>query len=52
MDSLLSPVIILMLLLEELSFSLNAKQAKKIIEKMVENQGWTDNHMQGTNNIQ
>ena len=28
------------------------EQAKKLIKKMVENQGWTDNHLQGTNNIQ
>jgi len=28
------------------------KQAKKLIEKIVENQGWTDNHLQGMNNIQ
>jgi hypothetical protein len=33
-------------------FSLNVKQAKELIEKMVENQGWTNNHLQGTNNIQ
>jgi len=33
-------------------FSLNVKQAKELIEKMVENEGWTDNHLQGTNNIQ
>jgi len=33
-------------------FSLNVKQAKEWIEKMVENQGWIDNHLQGTNNIQ
>jgi hypothetical protein len=28
------------------------KQAKELTEKMVDNQGWTDNHLQGTNNIQ
>ena len=33
-------------------FSLNVKQAKELSEKMLKNQGWTDNHLQGTNNIQ
>jgi hypothetical protein len=29
-------------------FSLKVGQAKEFIEKMVENQGWTDEHLKGT----
>ena len=29
-------------------FSLKVGQTKELIEKMVENQGWTDEHLKGT----
>jgi len=50
MDSLSSPVIILMLLQEELSVLLMWSKPRSWLKR--ENQGWTDNHLQGTNNIQ